>query len=45
MAASIPEPGSSRRYGDAAHDVRHSVGLTGRVADAGGIEGHDTGSG
>ena len=33
--------GSRKQYGYAARDVRHSASLAGRVADGGGIEGHD----
>jgi hypothetical protein len=41
MVESILARGSSKQYGYAARDVRHSASLAGRVADGGGIEGHD----
>jgi hypothetical protein len=40
-AESLLERGSSKQYGYAARDVRHSASLAGRVADEGGIEGHE----
>jgi hypothetical protein len=41
MAESILARGSSKQYGYAARDVQNSASLAGRVADDGGIEGHE----